>query len=848
MTTRWFFSHAQQGVATGITAGNAVPSSVTFRREVDGGTPVEESAPGPDLRLVGPRDVVGIDRQLIFREEPPRGATDVADNYLVAVEFTHADLPWLLSTETVVPIPGATVQPQPWLVLIVLSDREASRPRPADPMPLLSAPVGALPPLKERWAWAHVEARLPDDVRGEPAAAARAAEGVRRRSGEVVARLLCPRLLAPGTEWIAAVVPVPDTGDWGPGPTVDLPVHHWWTFRTGQQGDFESLAARLDHRDAAGIGLGARRIDGSRPWPPPDGESEPPPDEPVVVALDGALRPPGPPDTERWSDTAQQETFRLRMTEELNAPAARLEPGAAEADRDVLTIGPPLYGSHHSGQQTVSATGDGWQDTLNLEVRRRVAAALGARYVQVEQEFLMARAWEQIGAIREANRRLATAELSALAAGATQAKNIVPQPPDMLVTTLAPIIDRVLVPGAFRTEAFRAAALRAETNTPPVVDTPARTTLAGVLSAAQIPDGMVSTAFTRVARPGGALSRRMVRASATAEQTSMLAAKLPTSAAAGPGLAADDTTMSERLCAAIAPMPLQWRRLVTEIGGDELLARVPDEDRPLRKIMAHPHFDVPVAQEILSKWPEWAVPGITDLPDDSVVVVETNPGFVAALLVGLNQEFNRELLWREFPTDQRGTSFARFWPTPGNDVDEIARWPTSSTLGSQIAGGEAGSIALLIRGALLRRFPGLPLLAVRGEGGQLPQTFTGTPATQVPLDESTTLYLFSGISEEEARDQDYFFVLREPMTGTRFGFDLPGSNRGDDLTSWAKVDWDMVNRDSGGFIQVGAGPKRQPAGSDDLAVWGNGSGDMARIVFQQPVQFAIHASDWLGPR
>jgi hypothetical protein len=271
-----------------------------------------------------------------------------------------------------------------------------------------------------------------------------------------------------------------------------------------------------------------------------------------------------------------------------------------------------------------------------------------------------------------------------------------------------------------------------------------------------------------------------------------------------------------------------------------------DEKRPLRPIMDHPHFDVPIAQEILSKWPEWAVPGITELPDESIVVMETNPGFVAALLVGLNQEFNRELLWREFPTDQRGTSFARFWPTAGNDVDEIARWPVGSALGSQISGGEQGSITLLIRGALLRRFPGLPVLAVPGEGGKLPQTFTGVPATQVPLDDSTTLYLFSGISEEVALAGDYFFVLREPMTGTRFGFDLPGSNPGEPMTSWAQLEWDMLPLDGGRFVKVSAPPTQQPAGGD-LAVWGNGSADMARIAFQQPFQLAIHASAWLRP-
>ena len=114
---------------------------------------------------------------------------------------------------------------------------------------------------------------------------------------------------------------------------------------------------------------------------------------------------------------------------------------------------------------------------------------------------------------------------------------------------------------------------------------------------------------------------------------------------------------------------------------------------------------------------------------DTVTLLETNPEFVAALLVGLNHEFNRELLWREFPTDQRGTSFARFWPSAGADVDEIARWPLDAPLGSQLRAGGESSLALLVRGELLRRFPGTALLAVRGEGGKLPATFGGVAAT-----------------------------------------------------------------------------------------------------------------------
>jgi hypothetical protein len=276
------------------------------------------------------------------------------------------------------------------------------------------------------------------------------------------------------------------------------------------------------------------------------------------------------------------------------------------------------------------------------------------------------------------------------------------------------------------------------------------------------------------------------------------------------------------------------------VASPDFLARSVDDARPLAPIMKHPQFNVPIAEEILARWPEWAIPGITGLPENSVMVLETNPEFVAALLVGLNHEFNRELLWREFPTDQRGTPFARFWPTAGNDVDEIARWPLNSELGSQVRGGEEGSIVLLIRGEVLRRFPAAPLVAVKGAGGKVPDDFTGIPATPLPLDESTILYIFTGITETRARDEDWLFVLREPMRGTQFGFDLGPT----EMETWADLTWTDVTL-TNGFVRVAPPPTRQPPETAGLARWGLESADMARIAFQQPFQIAFRAREWL---
>ncbi|GGW39079.1 hypothetical protein [Streptomyces griseoloalbus] len=843
MSTRWFFSSARIGAAA-ASDGQALSTAVRFSRDIEGRRE-EPEVRGPTLSLVGPGDVLGFDRAMVLRQEPPPGTADAAENVLASVELAHADLPWLLSPGTVATPGGPT--PQPWIVLVVLAEDEAAPPRAGHPLPVLTAPVAALPPLAERWAWTHVEARLPDDVTDVESARRLTEQGMRDHSAGVVGRLLCPRRLAPNRGWIAAVVPTTAAGrdaglnaapgaaataDAWPVPgrdTVDLPVYHWWTFRTGQAGTFEELARRLRFRPAAEAGLGTRIIDVRRPWPAEESAG------PATVAMDGALRAPGTAMPETWSDLAAQDRFRALIRERVDAPALRRDEIVAAGDEepvedaDVVAVAPPLYGGHHTGEQTVPAEPDHWMSTLNLEVRRRVAAALGARYAQLEQEFLMARAWEQVGAIRQANRLLAAGELAAVAAERAQHKHVAPLGAADLVTVMAPVSGRVPV---------SAAEPGAE-----------GTTLATMLVAApeQLPIGTASTSFVRLTRSNGAAARRARRGTNGGAGDGQAAEPYLAQKLAQLGLMGDgepEAGLPGELRRRLDPLPLQVLRMADRIPAGSWTQRA-ESDRPLRPIMAHPKFTVPIAEELLARWPEWALPGIGALPPDSVTLLETNPEFIAALLVGLNHEFNRELLWREFPTDQRGTPFARFWPGDSADVEEIALWPPEAPLGGRLRTGGEGDLAMLVRGDLLRRFPGTALLAVRAVDGKLPPAFDGVPATPLVLDDSTVLYLFADLDEERARSEDWFFVFREPMRGTQFGFD--SGEQPAAMGTWADLTWNGVGVDAARCVRLGQAPTTptrltQP----DPPVWARDAADMARIAFQQPFQLAFRATTLLG--
>ncbi|MFZ1789187.1 MAG: hypothetical protein WAT92_12770 [Saprospiraceae bacterium] len=76
---------------------------------------------------------------------------------------------------------------------------------------------------------------------------------------------------------------------------------------------------------------------------------------------------------------------------------------------------------------------------------------------------------------------------------------------------------------------------------------------------------------------------------------------------------------------------------------------------------AYPKFDIPMYKPLADYSSELFLPNINYVAQNSISIVETNQKFIESYMVGLNHEFARELLWREYPTDQRGSYFRQFW-------------------------------------------------------------------------------------------------------------------------------------------------------------------------------------------
>lgn len=101
-------------------------------------------------------------------------------------------------------------------------------------------------------------------------------------------------------------------------------------------------------------------------------------------------------------------------------------------------------------------------------------------------------------------------------------------------------------------------------------------------------------------------------------------------------------------------------------------------------IRAYPIFPEPTYYYLKDIADEFIIPGIEELPDDSISMFKGNAAFIESYLCGMNTEMGRELLWREYPTDQRGSYFKKFWDSEttvddiqkGNyfDVKSVHRW------------------------------------------------------------------------------------------------------------------------------------------------------------------------------
>jgi hypothetical protein len=261
---------------------------------------------------------------------------------------------------------------------------------------------------------------------------------------------------------------------------------------------------------------------------------------------------------------------------------------------------------------------------------------------------------------------------------------------------------------------------------------------------------------------------------------------------------------------------------------------------PIEPIMAAPKFPQPMYESLRDLSQALLLPGLETVEPNSVLGLETNSRFVEAYMVGLNFEMGRELLWRGYPTDQRGTYFDRFWDSRssggGADVHPIHGWK-ERPLGDPQTAPAGDRFVMLFRSSLLRRYPSAVIYAAKAinpNGVRKPTkspneeehpVFRGSMQPDVTFfgfDLSVDQVVGTGVGD----DHGYFIVIQEQPGEPRFGFDV-----GTPLNEGAHLK-----------LSFGA-----PAGSTrgPNLHWGQNCAHIAAMLRQQPVRIAIHASQLL---
>lgn len=319
-------------------------------------------------------------------------------------------------------------------------------------------------------------------------------------------------------------------------------------------------------------------------------------------------------------------------------------------------------------------------------------------------------------------------------------------------------------------------------------------------------------------------------------------------------------------------------------------------------VMAYPVIDIPMYKPLSDLSAELFLPNINLIPHNSMTLLESNQRFIEAYMVGLNHEMARELLWNEYPTDQRGSYFRQFWdvsmllPTNATqadkekfrDIPELHKWSKLSELGThnyREQNGAAALLVLVIRGELLKRYPTAVIYAQKAEwpGGKvdpnqdrelvpiLPNEEDSPPASKVrlPLFEAKVdpdiYFIGFDLTAEEAKggtgpsdDPGWFFVIKERPGEPRFGMqDLPAGTTAR-LINWNDLAWDDVTVPPGGLIQLNqtltfdtydppVDLEDKPDAADAQAKWNpsTDSAELAYILYRVPVLVAVHASRML---
>lgn len=726
--------------------------------------------------------------------------------------------------------------------------------------------------------------------------------------------------------------------------------------------DFEVLARKLKPKMLDAAEVGSQPIHIKKPGHPDlnpifgTGEGD-------DFKLNGILRPfvtGGGTPADLWP--VPQPSGKIKQYQDairtIIKPSGTLSPGSA----DVLPIiAPPMYGAWHIAEKEIpsasSTNKDKWFAKVNLDPMYRSLAGLGAEVVKRNQEELMTVAWNQVKNILEVNRDIQQLKLALEVVKKMYKKAGVTSPtlgavlPSLSTakystvlnsgtsgaTSLANATSGSLVSGAFMSGPYRR---MARTGGPVINSLNAGSSTNNTSSSSfigAVNSGTTSPAPTYTAPTGmssyssGAISGSTTSSAAPACDFTLVRPGQYYSVNNGCG--ADNSLASlfrnyvgayeTYLASNVVVEPS--KSSLTETAFLNQLTAVFDPDSTLEEyakelfkiykadgsvtsiqdlqlIMQAPVIPFPISEALAKISVDYLIPGAAKLEQNGVYLLAVNPKELEAVMLGANHEMNRELLWRNYPTDMRGTSLRHFWSVRGvkpqanhpdvttdetfMDIKQIHQWHTSGvhkSLGTNSSRPTPPTdmVVLAIRGELLKKYPNAMVYARKAEwetkqigGVTHPDNSktrklnagagtTESPNLRTPIFSARVddmVFVGFSLSAAAAKGTFYdgtnpapalanpgwYFVIEERAGEPVFGADKFTGVKNRVLNDWDQLEWgDLLTQDEYKFISVAKNISLISGSIDKDYIWNSNSSDLAYALLQRPSRIHLHGYDML---
>lgn len=893
-----FLPHARAAIAAQTSRDGArLTSSFEIRVLGDG---VQQGALMPmPATLRGPGDVTGLAATQITRWEPEPGERGFEPAYFPFVEFMDVDLPWRFSLST-----GNPERLMPWLALVALADDEVQgldQGRAPLPRILVKSAAKSLPDPAQAWATAHVQVNLND------AGQRNAAQMLADDPGNGFSRLICARRLKPRTRYQLFLVPLyeagrlaglgravdPAVGDqpawiFGSDAPVELPYYAHNEMTTDDGADLEQLLRKLRafKADADNEPGGPRRASANRPgyYPGYQGSNRSFEIQTALVQADHRIEGYN-------TDPA--------LAKRMSATLAEVISGEADDSTEDPLVAFPPYGFRYrmeTAAQPARAQQGRWFDRLNLDLKMRHAAALGARVVEENQDVFMQYAWDQYDSLQEANAALRQLELAHDLAKRLSDKHLSRLSPNVQTVLAEPLqpyvtldqrsggqsIAATLVasgsPGAYASRGLRRLASKRPVRAAAVGggDT---VRLAGALVPAPQMKGDRDAPVAAVieTQPSPFVARGKLTGDLAKLYTTRFGSDVQLAMPSGHGFKVksfSSAVFAKEIVGTLQALPsLKAKFLIRGLTLAETAVPAP--------VWRAPRIPVPLAERLTKVARNAILSGIGDLPDNTVSVYAENRAFIEAFMVGANHAMNDELRWREFPTDMRGTIFDRFWDrgaapddVASADIAPIHSWTAALGANHSPANPDGNpALVIVIKGDIVRKL-GMPHMVINESAAASWAPGVGKDHEAVFFGKTSRDAMYVGFDLPNARvlqNPGHFrLVLFEPMGRLRFGLDVgsakvrrerlafegrslpfPMQHRSLDkrvmppasvrvnppaiqaLTDWDQLSWDHMTIGASGYVHFQV-TLPALAGAD---LWGANktSASLARSFWQKPV-------------